>query len=179
MTITDSVKSLGSGTFKTVEGVLTTVSGAGEVLGFATRVGAKVARLAGRIFGGKSLKQCPKSSHMINPKTGRCVKKSGKIGKQLVGLQGGKTMNNVLVMYGKVGCQFCILSRKWLDKYAIPYIFKDVDFDKQAYAFIQSRGHTTVPQFYMETQLFIKNGYTGLQSQNPILLKQNIMNYSQ
>jgi glutaredoxin len=83
---------------------------------------------------------------------------------------------NVLLMYGKVGCQFCILSREWLKKYYIPYEFKDVDTDKQAFAFIKSKGHTTVPQFYVGSLLFIKDGYTGLMRQNPALLKQKIVN---
>jgi glutaredoxin len=177
MTIVDSVKSLGSGSFKTVEGVLTTVSGAGEVLGFATRVGAKVARLAGKIFGGRNSSQCPKSTHLINPTTGRCVQKNGKIGKRLV-LQGGIIEQQKLIMYGKAGCPFCILAREWLGTFSIPYIFVDVDMDKQAFAFIKSKGHQTVPQFYMGNTLFIKDGYTGLQRQNPSLLKQKILNYS-
>lgn len=68
----------------------------------------------------------------------------------------------MLTMYTKAQCRLCEQSKVLLKARHVPFQEIKVDLDPVAREFLVSQGHKSVPQFYMDGQLRIANGYTGL-----------------
>lgn len=67
-----------------------------------------------------------------------------------------------LRVYSKENCPFCDRAKNLLRLKNIPFEEVRVDLDPAAKEFIVSKGHRTVPQIYLNEQLFVENGYNGL-----------------
>jgi glutaredoxin len=77
-----------------------------------------------------------------------------------------------LIVYSKENCAFCDRAKNLLNLKNIPYTEVRVDQDPQARQFIIDRGHRTVPQIYLDDQLFVENGYSGLSQMTEVAFQQ-------
>ncbi len=68
----------------------------------------------------------------------------------------------MLTLYSKNNCGFCTQAKKILDRYNIAYQEIKIDENATAKEFVTSRGHRTVPQIYLNEELFVEGGYNGL-----------------
>jgi glutaredoxin len=75
-------------------------------------------------------------------------------------LVGGQ--KSVLTMYGKNTCIYCKQAKQWLKTHGIKFTYVNVDKNKDALAFLYSKGHTSIPQFYVGDKIAVKGGYLGL-----------------
>ena len=71
-------------------------------------------------------------------------------------------MTNTLTIYSRPNCGFCVMAKSMLDKNDIPYHEVDVSEDPDALNYLKEQGHRTVPQFYLNEELFVEGGYQGL-----------------
>jgi glutaredoxin len=68
----------------------------------------------------------------------------------------------MLKVYSKAQCPFCDRAKNLLKLKGIEFEEVRVDLDTSAREFIIERGHRTVPQIYLNDELYVENGYTGL-----------------
>jgi glutaredoxin len=81
---------------------------------------------------------------------------------------------NIITVYSKPNCPYCDRAKVWLEKNDIPYQTINVLEDEMALNFIKEQGHKTVPQLYLDNELLVEGGYTGLSKQNPEVIKEQI-----
>jgi hypothetical protein len=62
----------------------------------------------------------------------------------------------------------------WLENNNIPYETIDISENAEAYQFLKSEGHRSVPQIYHNNELFVSGGFTGLSKQDPKILKERM-----
>jgi len=80
----------------------------------------------------------------------------------------------MITLYSKPNCPYCDRSKIWLEKNGIPYKTVNVLEDEIALNFIKEQGHKTVPQLYLDGDLLVEGGYTGLSKQDPEVIKEQI-----
>lgn len=68
----------------------------------------------------------------------------------------------MLKVYSKSNCPFCDRAKHLLTQKGIVYEEVRVDLDPDAREFIMQAGHRTVPQIYLDNQVFVEGGYQGL-----------------
>lgn len=68
----------------------------------------------------------------------------------------------MLKVYSKENCTFCVQAKKLLESKNIEYQEIRVDLDPGAREYVMSRGHRTVPQIYLDDELFVEGGFQGL-----------------
>ena len=68
----------------------------------------------------------------------------------------------MLIVYSKNNCPYCVKAKKYLELKGIPYQEINIQNDIDAKSFILSEGHTTVPQIYLNNELFVDGGCNGL-----------------
>lgn len=68
----------------------------------------------------------------------------------------------MLKVYSKSNCPFCDRAKHLLTQKGIVYEEVRVDLDPDAREFIMQAGHRTVPQIYLDGQVFVEGGYQGL-----------------
>jgi glutaredoxin len=83
----------------------------------------------------------------------------GRVGRLLGGKQ---EKSKTLIMYGKNTCMYCQQAKKWLKKHNIKYTFYNVEKNASKLRFLQSKGHTSIPQFYLGNKILVRGGYLGL-----------------
>jgi glutaredoxin len=84
----------------------------------------------------------------------------------------------MITLYSKPNCPFCDSAKIWLEKNDLQYTTVDVMEDAEALSFIKSRGHKTVPQIYLNGELFVEGGFTGLSKQDPEILRERMKELS-
>lgn len=67
-----------------------------------------------------------------------------------------------LTIYSKNHCPYCDQAKALLKSKGIDFVEVKIDEDEQAKEFIVSKGHRTVPQLYLNENLFVDGGYQGL-----------------
>jgi glutaredoxin len=67
-----------------------------------------------------------------------------------------------LTIYSKNHCPYCDQAKALLKSKGIDFVEVKIDEDEQAKEFIVSKGHRTVPQLYLNGNLFVDGGYQGL-----------------
>lgn len=67
-----------------------------------------------------------------------------------------------LTVYSMKGCSQCVQAIALLEQKGVTYEVKKVDEDAYAYSFIQFKGLRSMPQIFLEDELFVANGYKGL-----------------
>lgn len=70
----------------------------------------------------------------------------------------------MLTVYTKNHCPYCVRAKQYLDKLGIEYQEQNIELDSEAREFLIIRGHTTVPQIYLNGALFVEGGCDGLLS---------------
>jgi glutaredoxin 3 len=68
----------------------------------------------------------------------------------------------MLKVYSKSNCPFCDRAKHLLTQKGIVYEEVRVDLNPDAREFIMQAGHRTVPQIYLDDQVFVEGGYQGL-----------------
>ena len=89
----------------------------------------------------------------------------------------------MLKIYSKNNCSFCVQAKRLLEARGyvenIDFEMIKIDEDMSAREFVLSQGHKTVPQLYLNNQLFVEGGFQGLSkmSQDELdqRLKQNVV----
>lgn len=71
-------------------------------------------------------------------------------------------MTKTLTVYSKNNCAYCVQAKNYLQLHAVPYQEINIDDDAAAAEFLLQQGHRTVPQIYLEGQLFVPGGWQGL-----------------
>ena len=67
-----------------------------------------------------------------------------------------------LTVYSKNICPYCVNAKNFLKSKGIPFIEVNIETNAVARDFIMSQGHKTVPQIYLDNDLFVEGGWTGL-----------------
>jgi glutaredoxin len=80
----------------------------------------------------------------------------------------------MITLYSKPDCPYCDNAKIWLEKNDLAYTTVNVMEDSEALGFIKSKGHKTVPQIYLNGELFVEGGYTGLSKQDPKILRERM-----
>jgi len=68
----------------------------------------------------------------------------------------------MLTVYSKTVCPYCVQAKNYLRAKNINFREINIEEDEDAREFIQSQGHRTVPQIYMDGKIFVEGGWTGL-----------------
>lgn len=80
----------------------------------------------------------------------------------------------MLTIYTKPNCIFCNRAKKLLDQKGISYDVIDVTQDAESLAFLKRNGHTSVPQLYQNSTLFVDGGFEGLAKLSDTELKERL-----
>lgn len=70
----------------------------------------------------------------------------------------------MLTIYTKANCTYCDMAKKLLQSKNINYREVRVDLDDESRQFLVAAGHRSVPQLYLNDELFVEDGYQGLVS---------------
>ena len=68
----------------------------------------------------------------------------------------------MLTIYSKTICPYCVQAKNYLKNKNINFREINIEEDADAREFIQSQGHRTVPQIYMDGKIFVEGGWAGL-----------------
>lgn len=68
----------------------------------------------------------------------------------------------MITMYTKNNCGFCMMAKALLNNKGLEYVEINIEEDSEAYDFLISEGHRTMPQFYKDFDLFVEGGFQGL-----------------
>ena len=80
----------------------------------------------------------------------------------------------MLTIYAKMNCPKCELAKSWLDSNKIQYEVIDVTINNDALEMLKEQGHKSVPQIYLNGEIFISGGYDELRLQDPDVMKEQI-----
>lgn len=70
-------------------------------------------------------------------------------------------MNKQITLYSMMGCAQCVSAASWLTANNIPHKVVKLEDDKDAWEFIKSEGHRSMPQLYIDSEC-IPGGFKGL-----------------
>ena len=70
----------------------------------------------------------------------------------------------MITMYTKNNCGFCMMAKGLLTNKGLKYTEINIEEDSEAYNFLISEGHRTMPQFYKDGELFVEGGFQGLKN---------------
>ncbi len=80
----------------------------------------------------------------------------------------------MLTVYSKPNCPHCEQAKSWLDSNKIEYKVVDISVDNEALDMLREQGHKSVPQLYLNGEVFVSGGWDGLKLQDPEVLKEQI-----
>lgn len=80
----------------------------------------------------------------------------------------------MLTVYSSPSCPKCEQAKSWLDANKIEYQVVDVSVDDAALAMLREHGHKSVPQLYLNGEVFVIGGCDGLMTQDPDVLREQI-----
>jgi glutaredoxin-like protein NrdH len=80
----------------------------------------------------------------------------------------------MLTIYSKNACGYCTMAKGMLTNNDIPFEEVNIEENNEAYDFIISEGHRTMPQIYKDGKLFVEGGFQGLQSLGVDGIKQKL-----
>lgn len=79
-----------------------------------------------------------------------------------------------LKIFSKENCTYCVQAKRLLESKNIDYVEVRIDQDADAREFVLSRGHRTVPQIYLDDELFVEGGFQGLMKLSDQQLKEKL-----
>lgn len=80
----------------------------------------------------------------------------------------------MLIVYSKANCPQCDNAKGLLKLKEIQFNEIKVDQDKVAREWLMEQGHRSVPQLYLDGELFVENGFTGLSKLTDDQLKEKL-----
>ena len=78
---------------------------------------------------------------------------------------------NELTLYSKPACPQCDQAKRFLSTNNIPFTVVDITQNTASREFIMTQGHKSVPQIYLNAELFVEDGWTGLSKLSPDYIK--------
>lgn len=79
-----------------------------------------------------------------------------------------------LTVYSKTVCPYCVQAKNYLKQNKIDFEEINIEQDDQARDFIMSQGHRTVPQIYLNGELFVSGGWEGLSKMGIDTIRQRL-----
>lgn len=80
----------------------------------------------------------------------------------------------MLIVYSKANCPQCDNAKGLLKLKEIQFNEIKVDQDKDAREWLMEQGHRSVPQLYLDGELFVENGFAGLSKLTDDQLKEKL-----
>lgn len=80
----------------------------------------------------------------------------------------------MLTVYSKTVCPYCVNAKNLLKARGIDFLEVNIEEDAAAKDFMVSQGHRTVPQLYLNGELFVEGGWTGLSKLTPNELNEKL-----
>ena len=80
----------------------------------------------------------------------------------------------MLIVYSKANCPQCDNAKGLLKLKEIQFNEIKVDQDKVAREWLMEQGHRSVPQLYLDGELFVENGFAGLSKLTDDQLKEKL-----
>lgn len=68
----------------------------------------------------------------------------------------------MITLYSRPNCPQCDQAKQRLQSLDLQFVVVDVSQDTEARTFLLSQGHRSVPQIYVEDQLLVEGGWSGL-----------------
>ena len=90
----------------------------------------------------------------------------------------------MLTIYSKTVCPYCVNAKNYLKSKNISFREVNIEENDEARSFMQSQGHRSVPQIYLNGRLFVEGGWAGLSKMsaeeilNEIELRTALLNQS-
>ena len=90
----------------------------------------------------------------------------------------------MLTIYSKTVCPYCVNAKKYLESRNISFRDVNIEQNEKARLFMQTEGHRSVPQIYLNGKLFVEGGWAGLSKMsaeeilNEIELRTALLNQS-
>jgi glutaredoxin 3 len=90
----------------------------------------------------------------------------------------------MLTIYSKTVCPYCVNAKNYLKNKNISFREVNIEENDEARSFMQSQGHRSVPQIYLNGRLFVEGGWAGLSKMsaeeilNEIELRTALLNQS-
>ena len=90
----------------------------------------------------------------------------------------------MLTTYSKTVCPYCVNAKNYLKNKNISFREVNIEENDEARSFMQSQGHRSVPQIYLNGRLFVEGGWAGLSKMsaeeilNEIELRTALLNQS-
>lgn len=69
----------------------------------------------------------------------------------------------MITVYSMNGCAACVSAVNLLKANNVEHEVVKIDESPEAWNFLKSEGHRSMPQIYKEGKLFVEGGFTGLQ----------------
>lgn len=79
-----------------------------------------------------------------------------------------------LTVYSKTVCPYCVQAKNYLKQNKIDFEEINIEKDDEARDFIMSQGHRTVPQIYLNGELFVSGGWEGLSKMGLAAIRQRL-----
>lgn len=84
----------------------------------------------------------------------------------------------MILLYSKPLCPYCDGAEHYFKKNGFQYKKIDISENTQAYEFVKSKGHRTVPQIYYGDRILVEGGYDSLKNIMPSDLEKRIQQYA-
>jgi glutaredoxin len=80
----------------------------------------------------------------------------------------------MLTVYSKTVCPYCVNAKNLLKARGIDFQEVNIEEDDDGRDFLVSQGHRTVPQLYLNGELFVEGGWQGLSKLTPEQLNEKL-----
>jgi glutaredoxin len=80
----------------------------------------------------------------------------------------------MLTVYSKTVCPYCVNAKNLLKARGIDFQEVNIEEDDVGRDFLVSQGHRTVPQLYLNGELFVEGGWQGLSKLTPEQLNEKL-----
>ncbi len=80
----------------------------------------------------------------------------------------------MLTVYSKTVCPYCVNAKNLLKARGIDFQEVNIEEDEAGRDFLVSQGHRTVPQLYLNGELFVEGGWQGLSKLTPEQLNEKL-----
>ena len=80
----------------------------------------------------------------------------------------------MLTIYTKDWCGYCVQAKRYLTQNGFEFEECNIDNNEEAYKFLMSEGHRSVPQIYYKEKLLVEGGCNKLLALSPSDIRKKI-----
>ena len=80
----------------------------------------------------------------------------------------------MLTIYTKDWCGYCVQAKRYLTQNGFEFEECNIDNNEEAYKFLMSEGHRSVPQIYYKEKLLVEGGCDKLLALSPSDIREKI-----